>query len=130
MYRQVWAAVWCPVQCPHMHLGALQRSNQVFRNTFYVRTTDKGIEITEEIGSGLLHQVVTVWCLVHTRDTREGSEGLLVKPYGLGRSTRSGGAGVLKRKHLMHKIDIDFELTESVQDIETQLHVIESLSHV
>ena len=126
MYRQVWAAVpcgvQCSVQCPHMHLGVLHRSNQVFRNTFYVRTTDKGIEITEEIGSGLLHQVVTVWCLLHTRDTREGSEGLLVKPYGLGRSTRSGGAGVLKRKHLMHKIDIEFELTESVQDIETRLH--------
>ena len=72
-----------------------------------------------------------VLTIVHTRETREGSKGLLVKPYGLGRSTRSGGAGVLKREHcLMHKNDIDFELTESVQDTETQLHVIESLSYV
>ena len=37
---------------------------------------------------------------VPTRSTREGSEeGLLVKPYGLGSSTPSGGAGVLKQKH-------------------------------
>ena len=35
-------AAWRPVQWPHMHLGALYRSNQVYRNTFYVRI-DKGM---------------------------------------------------------------------------------------
>ena len=35
---------------------------------------------------------------VPTRSTREDPEGLLVKPYGLGSSTPSGGAGVLKKK--------------------------------
>ena len=66
-----------------------------------------------------MDQVVTVWCLLHTRETREGSEGLLVKPYGLGRSTRSGGAGVLKRKQsltLMRRGD--FELIENILKIQ------------
>ena len=47
----------------------------------------------------ILQQVVNI---VPTRSTREGSEeGLLVKPYGLGSSTPSGGAGVLKQKQLL-----------------------------
>ena len=39
---------------------------------------------------------ISLYQLIPTRSTREDSEGLLVKPYGLGSSTPSGGAGVLK----------------------------------